>query len=242
MDFVEGKPHNIFGSAPTGIWQTTMTTLCYGYPEGHELQHVRLWDTAGCGTHQHPSDKYFQEKVLYAFDLIMVVAENELGEYENKILESAQKQKIPVVVVITKAEEKVQSKTRKLFNTRNPPLPEYERIVPETIEEARQHVNTCLETKGLHDIPVFVVSSWKYRDLIMDIEALENMNHQGVFPVEVSGQDNSNRDINIDTVRDRADSIQTIAERETRLKNMLLSCEMSHLLVCIADTAIQRRL
>jgi ribosome biogenesis GTPase A len=42
VEFVEGKAHNMFGSAPTGEWQTTTKTLCYVYPQRHDLQYVRL--------------------------------------------------------------------------------------------------------------------------------------------------------------------------------------------------------
>jgi hypothetical protein len=242
VDFVEAKPHNMFGSAPTGIWQTTMSTLRYGYPEGHELQYAQLWDTAGCGTHEHPSGNYFEDKLLYAFDVLIVVAENELGEYEYALLENAQKQRTPVVVVITKTEIKVESKIRKFFNTRNPPLDEYKQIVDETICEARQHVYTCLQKKGLHNIPVFIVSAWKYRDLMMGLETILNIDHQEVFASELLGQEVCDQDTNDNIVEHREAWARATAERETRMKNMFLSVELCALLKYMADIAVHRRL
>jgi len=225
-----------------------MATICYGYPEGHDLKYVRLWDTAGCGTHEHPSANYFEEKVLYAFDMIIVVAEKELGEYEYTLLENAQKQRTPVVVVITKTDVKVDSKIRMLFNTRNPPLEEYKTIVDETICEARQHVFTCLEKKGLQNIPVFIVSAWKYRDLMMDLETISNIDYQQKIPNqedfagELLGQEVCDQDTNDNIDEHREAWAQATAKRETRMKNALLSCELCALLKFMADIAVHRRL
>ena len=248
VDFVEGKPHNMYGSAPTGVWQTTMATLCYGYPVGHELQYVRLWDMAGCGTHEHPSANYFEEKALYAFDVLIIVAENELGEYEYTILQKAQQQNIPVVIVITKAEEKVESKIRKAFNARNPPLEEYKRVIQQTTDEARNHIATCLQKKGLQNTLAIIVSAWKYRDLMMDLETSTNENqqetnsNQEVRENMTISQKVSDDEINQQTASDHEIRPEVTAAEENRMKTALLSFELSQLLHYLATTAIQRRL
>jgi hypothetical protein len=89
----------------------------------------------------------------------MIVAERELGEYEYTLLENAEKHNMSTVIVITKVEEKVNAKIRILFNTRNPPLEHYGKVIQDTAHEARERVLACLDKKGFHKIPVFVVSS-----------------------------------------------------------------------------------
>lgn len=248
VDFVEGKAHNIYGSASTGEWQTTNVTRDYAYPVGHDLQHVRLWDIAGCGTNEHPSANYFNEKALYAFDVLILVTAHELGEYEYAVLENAQKQKIPVVIAITKVEVKVDSKIRKLYNTRNPPIKAYRQIVQETIEEARQRVSVCLQNRGLPNIPIFVVSAWKYRDFMMDREALMNSEHQVIHANqivdtdELVSQEVSDDEVDSSILRDDDAQHQEIARAECREKNAIISFELHELLSYIADGAIDRRL
>jgi hypothetical protein len=248
VDVVERKPHNIYGSAPTGEWQTTHATLDYGYPVGHDLQHVRLWDMPGTGTREHPSINYFEEKVLYAFDVLILVVIQELGEYEYAVLENAQKQNIPVIIAVTKAEEKVESKIRKLFNTRNPPLKDYRQIVKETNEEARKRVSACLENRGLHIVPIFIVSAWKYRDFMIDQEALVNLEHQEIHANQIAdtdelvGQEVSDDEVDSSILRDDNAQHQENAREERREKNAIISFELHQLLNYIAEGAIDRRL
>jgi hypothetical protein len=227
----------MFGSAPIGEWQTTMNTLCYAYPNGHDLQYVRLWDTAGLGTHEHPSANYFKEKCLHAFDVLMIVTEKELGEYEYAILQNAEKQEIPAVVVITKAEEKVNSKIRITFNTRNPPLTDYAQIVQETTDEARQRIFASLQRKGLKKTPVFIVSAWMYRDFMMEQENLMNIGEQESNPnQEARGNEPLNEEISPEEVN------ANIVEDESLAKTALLAFEINHLLDYIGGAAVYRRL
>lgn len=237
----------MFGSAPTGVWQTTMDTKCYGYREDHNLKHVRLWDMAGCGTHEHPSATYFEDKTLFAFDTLLIVAEKELGEYEYPILENAQKENIPVIIVITMAEEKVKSKCRKLYNSGNPPLREYPRIIEETSNEARQRVSTCLEKRGLKKVPIFIVSAYKYRDYMLKQETFRNTNFQelihdeDIYRNESLGEEVTDEVISHQILVDNVPRSLT-AEEEDHMKNALLSFELVKLLDYMGTTALQRRL
>jgi len=238
----------MFGSAATGEWQTTMSTLCYAYPEGHDLQYMRLWDTAGLGTHEHPSATYFREKCLHVFDVLIVVAEKELGEYEYTLLENAEKKKIPTIIVITKAEDKVNAKIRKLFNTRDPPLADYIQIVQETTDEARLRVSTYLQKRGLQKTPVFIVSAVKYREFIINQENLENRGHQEttlnpeVCENEPVGEQVSDQADNPDTIANNETRQEETVEDELSAKTTLLAFELNHLLDYIASVAVYRRL
>ena len=215
-------PHNMFGSAPTGSWQTTMKTCCYAFPANEELQHVRLWDMPGCGTHDHPSATYFQDKALFAFDVLLVVVEKEISEYEYSILEKAQQQNIPAVIVVTKADAKVESAIRINFNTRNPPLDEYKQVVQEVLDEARERVTISLSNRHLRITPTFVVSAWKHRDFMLHEEN----------DIQTSCEESNGQLVPVDAPH----------EYEEKQKKAALSLELSHLLDYIAGAAVRRRL
>ena len=157
-----------------------------------------------------------------AFDVLLVVVENEISEYEYNILEKAQQQNIPAVIVVTKADLKVESEIRIHFNTRNPPLDEYKQVVQDVLDEARRRVSTCLTHRSLRITPTFVVSAWKHRDFMLHEEN----------DVQASCEESNGQPV----------AVATPHEEEEKQKKAALSLELSHLLDYIAGAAVRRRL
>jgi hypothetical protein len=105
-------------AAPVGITETTDKILPYKFPPNRpELQRVVLWDMPGSGTVKHPLESYFEDKVLYAFDCLLITCDpKRFGEEQLKIIEKAQKYKTPVVLLITMLEQAVDAEVKVQFN------------------------------------------------------------------------------------------------------------------------------
>ena len=161
-----------------------------------------------------------------------------VGEYEYKILENAQKQNIPVVIVVSKAEEKVYSKFDRLFYTRDPPLADYTDITQKAIKEAKERVQESMKHRRLQETPVFVVSARKYRTFMIEQGRLESANDQennnnttSFASEQLSVEDSNDGTNNNDDHR--------VEQHE---KNAVLSFELNHLLDHLATAALHRRL
>jgi hypothetical protein len=90
-------------SAAVDITETTMIVKRYRFPRG-QFPHVAIWDLSGGGTQAHPAETYFEDKLLYAFDCLLLLSANRFSELEVSIARRAQKFRTPVVLVITKGD------------------------------------------------------------------------------------------------------------------------------------------
>jgi GTPase Era involved in 16S rRNA processing len=163
VDPIVAEQHDELDSALTGETETTQKTRRYGYPIGHELEFVRFWDHPGCGTQNHPVETYFNDNVLYAYDCVLLVTAGGLGEYEQSIIEAARRYGTDVVIVVNKAELKVDSKIRRLPRNARPLNANDRRmLIQETINEAKESINNALNNIQHEQVPVFVVSAWKW--------------------------------------------------------------------------------
>ncbi len=136
-----------------------------------------------------------------------------------------------------------------MFNTRNPPLEHYEKVVQDTANEARERVLTCLGKKGFHKIPVFIVSAWRYRDFMMERERLDTLADQQTTPPhfeacksEPLSQQISHQGVDNDILADDEIRQQEIIEHDSLAKMALLAFELTCLLDYIAGVALYRRL
>ncbi len=162
-DPIVAEQHDELDSAPTGETETTLERRRYGYPIGHELELVRFWDHPGCGTRNNPVDTYFNDNVLYAYDCVLLVTAGGLGEYEQSIIEAARRYDTDVVIVVSQADQRVESKIRR--RPRNAGLVDENTrrmLIQETINEAKQIINNALNGIQHARVPVFVVSAWKW--------------------------------------------------------------------------------
>ena len=230
VEFVEGKRHDSFDSAPVGCWQTTNEILCYGHHSHHRLSHIRVWDIPGCGTHEHGSANYFEENALYAFDALVLVTERNLRDYDYVILKKATEMHVPICIAITKADQKVETKIRNRYQTHNPTLPDYKTLVTEVIEEGKRLISNELERQGLSTIRTFIISSWKFRDF-------SKRDGDDKYGQSENNEDETSQAEALTT----ADSQLPSSDFEELEKLALMSFGLADLLSHLAELAAQRR-
>ena len=147
------------GAAPTGTTETTNEIKSYKFPPSRlELQ-------PGSGTVDHPLESYFKDKVLYAFDCLLITSECiHFGEEQIKVMNEAQKYNTPVVLLITKLEQAVGNEVDAQFDQNqdyHPTPDEYRSIVENTIKKLRSYVET--QQNILPPKRIFVISAKKFR-------------------------------------------------------------------------------
>lgn len=70
------------------------------------------WDIPGTGTLLHPSENYFIDKCLYAFDLLLIVGCSRFTAVEFRLLNEATKYKVPVAFVRNKSDQDIFNEMR----------------------------------------------------------------------------------------------------------------------------------
>uniref|UniRef100_A0A914BXT0 Uncharacterized protein n=1 Tax=Acrobeloides nanus TaxID=290746 RepID=A0A914BXT0_9BILA len=68
-------------AAKVGVMECTQDISYYTYPNG-KFRNVRLYDIPGSGTMSHRAEDYFSDKRLCAFDCLIILIQNTLGEEE----------------------------------------------------------------------------------------------------------------------------------------------------------------
>jgi len=181
--------HDPQKAAPIGITETTDRILSYEYPpDCCDQQYIRFWDIPGSGTVNHPSETYFDDKVLYAFDSLLITSVSNFGEEQIKILEEAQKYGTPAVIVITQMDHAVNNKVEAQFKRKrhyHPTLDEYRPIVEQTIVELKSYAQN--QQNIVPPSRIFVVSAKKFRDYLESINAgeMDNATEDGLLAGEM---------------------------------------------------------
>ncbi|CAF4274380.1 unnamed protein product [Rotaria socialis] len=134
-------------------------------------RYLRLWDIPGCGTIGNRIQNYFNDNHLYVFDCLLMITQGILGEYELRILNEAGACNTPIVIVLSKSELKAESKARCRYDRKDMSATEYQPIVEDTINEAKQHMLDTINKaqasyKSIKISRVFVVSAVKFRDFL----------------------------------------------------------------------------
>lgn len=106
MDLDDSDPSAAQVSA--GV-EGTMEVKHYQHPR---MEHIVFWDTPGCGTILHPARTYFRDKMLYAFDCLIIVGEERFSEADITIAETAQQYGIPFVFVRSKMDQVMKNECR----------------------------------------------------------------------------------------------------------------------------------
>jgi GTPase Era involved in 16S rRNA processing len=127
----------------------------------------------GSGTVNHPLGSYFKDKVLYAFDCLLITADSKrLGEEQIKLMNEAQKYNTPVVLIITMLEQAVKDEVEAQFEQNQdyePTLDQYRPIVEQTIEKLKSYAESQQDIVPRSRI--FVISAKKFRAYVHSIEA-----------------------------------------------------------------------
>jgi len=57
-------------AAKVSMVETTTDTISFKHPN---IETLVLWDLPGSGTINHPKETYYEDKTLYAFDVLLIV-------------------------------------------------------------------------------------------------------------------------------------------------------------------------
>lgn len=90
------------GAAKVGVTETTFE------PQAFPLSGVEgrcfIWDLPGANTPGNPAKNYFEDKLLCAFDGLLLVSGDTFLESDLEVLKHAQRYGIPVALVRTKSD------------------------------------------------------------------------------------------------------------------------------------------
>lgn len=169
MENNDGFVYSASGPAPSGINEATMVPTKYSYPE-NKLPYLTIWDLPGGGTQRHPAESYFEDKVLYAFDCLLLLKSGRFTQLDIQIYKLAtMKYKIPIAIVMTKADNDIKSRARMKAGELRRKLTsdEYKRLVDETIRMLKNNAKDELVNAGCPEPDfeaMYVVAPQSYRD------------------------------------------------------------------------------
>ncbi|CAO3623074.1 unnamed protein product [Mucor hiemalis] len=98
-------------AAPVGEIETTLEPKSYRHPVLHTLY---LWDLPGIGTPRHPSNDYFENYCLGAFDAILIVFHDRLMASDVDIARRARKYDVPIFFVKNKADLSIERMMKRM--------------------------------------------------------------------------------------------------------------------------------
>lgn len=173
------RNHDKEKAAPVGRTETTDTILPYKFSTKYfPLQHVVLWNMPGSGTVNHPSESYFNDNVLYAFDCLLITSQSgSFGKEQISIMNEAQKYRTPLVLLITKMEQAVADEVETQFQNQinyHPTLDEHRSIVKQIIEQMKSYAES--QQNIVPRSRIFVISAKNFRNYCKSTNALNGVN------------------------------------------------------------------
>jgi predicted patatin/cPLA2 family phospholipase len=124
------------------------------------------------GTVKHPLESYFEDKVLYAFDYLLITADSKrFGEEQIKLMNEAQKYNTPVVLIITMLDQAMKDEVEAQFwqnEDYEPTLGKYRPIVEQTIEKLKSYAESQQDI--VRRPRIFVISAKKFRAYLNSID------------------------------------------------------------------------
>jgi len=152
--------HREHDSAPVnrGLNEVTTNIRRYIWPN-NEYPHLALWDLPGGNTKNNRTSTYFQDKVLYAFDCLLLLTTARFTELDFDIIQQACNYGTPIVLVLTKVDQEVKNELEE-----NPEKP-LEEIINEIVSELKQSARRKLieVNSALVNVPIYAVSATKFR-------------------------------------------------------------------------------
>lgn len=136
-------------AAKVGEVECTTNPTAYVHPE---QPHIVFWDLPGGGTQNHPSETYFDDKCLYAFDCLMVVTNQRFTQIDLDIASLAKQWGVPVFFVRSKSDMDLESKFWNKGLSK-------EAAIQELISEVGKNIRQQLQTVGMADRSIYIVSS-----------------------------------------------------------------------------------
>ncbi|CDH59159.1 hypothetical protein RO3G_14116 [Lichtheimia corymbifera JMRC:FSU:9682] len=169
-------------AAPTGETESTSKPKGYRHPD---LRTMIVWDMPGAGTESHPSETYFNDKFLYAFDTLIIVIADRMLQIDIDIAMAAQKRRIPFMFVRNKADQAVEAKMRR-YRKEHSSTPDtivnqneaekvkafkediriWGKAVGELVEEVKHTICKHLRANRISKRRLFIISSWALQDYV----------------------------------------------------------------------------
>ncbi|CAF1030882.1 unnamed protein product [Rotaria sordida] len=166
-----GFVYAIDGPAPTGISETTQAPARYRWPN-NVFPYLTIWDLPGGNTQTHPAETYFEDKVLYAFDCLLLLKYGRFTQLDIDIYRKAVKCNIPIAIVMTKGDVDIDNEAKLRFSRpfRKLSKNECKILIEETTRKLKCDATNELVKAGCPEPPdnsMFVVAAQSYRDQLL---------------------------------------------------------------------------
>lgn len=147
-------------SAPVkrGSAEVTNEIRRYIWPQ-NENPNIALWDIPGGGTRRHQTATYFEEKVLYAFDCLLLLTNGRFTELDNDIIKQACDCQTPIVLVMTKVDQEIDNEREEY------PEKPLQEVIDDVLQDLKQNVNQklCEIHSTQFDVPIYAVAAKQFR-------------------------------------------------------------------------------
>ncbi|RUP25904.1 interferon-inducible GTPase-domain-containing protein [Jimgerdemannia flammicorona] len=144
-------------AASVGEDETAFGIKSYQHPN---LNTLVLWDLPGGGAERNPGEPYFPDKMMFAFDALIVVTSAKFLQIELDIAKQANEKRVPIYFVRSKADQSIESKLRK--NSKMP----WEQAAMELQKEVHKNIRGQIEATGLELDKLFILSAWHLQELV----------------------------------------------------------------------------
>ncbi|RUS32868.1 hypothetical protein BC938DRAFT_473991 [Jimgerdemannia flammicorona] len=142
--------------------ETASGIKSYQHPD---LNTLVLWDLPGGGAERNPGEPYFPDKMMFAFDALIVVTSAKFLQIELDIAKQANEKGVPIYFVRNKADQllfahSIESKLRK--NSKMT----WEQAAMELQKEVHKNIRGQIEATGLELDKLFILSAWHLQELV----------------------------------------------------------------------------
>uniref|UniRef100_A0A914XFL2 IRG-type G domain-containing protein n=1 Tax=Plectus sambesii TaxID=2011161 RepID=A0A914XFL2_9BILA len=94
--------------APVSSFQSTANVKPYRFADP-SFKYLVLWDMPGCSTGDVPTDSYFFEQKLFAFDFLVIVSDGFPGTAECALAREARRFGVPFAFIQSKCDKELRS-------------------------------------------------------------------------------------------------------------------------------------
>lgn len=131
------------GAAKVGFVETTTKSSPYPFPQ---FDRAVLWDMPGAGTADNKTETYFDDKLLIAYDIIIITYCDTVKEIDGTLAKALQDKGVPFFLVRSKADQVVAEGLDDGYSQN------------EIFEQIKQHARQQLAKFGVHDKTPFCIS------------------------------------------------------------------------------------
>lgn len=153
--------------APIDFTQTTTKPTRYRWPANF-FPYVAIWDMSSGDTPKHPTNTYFQDNQLHRFACLLLLINERFTEFDIAICRQAVQYEIPVIMVITKVGQVVDSerKFKEMELERKLTEHEFQEVIHNTVGTLKNNIARELQEHNINQIahiPLFVIEAHSFR-------------------------------------------------------------------------------